>query len=157
MLPLCKRNSSADTFPSYFCPTTGAGPRRRHRDPRPLWERACELRPNRRADERTRTAYPCSLLVIGQVLQGCAGACKSRISKPLSLLSVTRCCTVLRPRWYQSGIINTLSSTFDEGILSLGQSLLKRHPHIYPGCRSLASNRRAYYLRAYPCFPHSRG
>jgi hypothetical protein len=79
-------------------------------------------------------------------------ACLSRFLFPGLL-----CCTVLRSRWYQIGIINALSSIFDEGILSLGQSLLKRHPHIYPGCQSLASNRRAYYLRAYPCFPHSRG
>jgi hypothetical protein len=70
MLPLCKRNSSADTFPSYFCPTTAAGPRRRHRDPRPLWERACELRPNKRADERTRTA----LLLITSALLTREGA-----------------------------------------------------------------------------------
>jgi hypothetical protein len=111
----------------------------------------------RGADERTRTADLISLRVIIQALQRFARACKTRISKPVSFLSFARCCTVLRSRWYQIGIINTLSSTFDEGILSLGQSLLKRHPHIYPGCRSLASNRRAYYLRAYPCFPHSRG
>jgi hypothetical protein len=104
MLPLCKRNSSADTFPSYFCPTTAAGPRRRHRDPRPLWERACELRPNKRADERTRTAYPCSLRVITQPLQGCAGSCKCRVFRRLFLLQVAACCTVLRCRWYQIGI-----------------------------------------------------
>jgi hypothetical protein len=113
------------------------------------------IRESRRADSNR---FPLlQLRVITQALQGCAGACKSRISRRLSLLPVAACCTVLRSRWYQIGIINTLSSTFDEGILSLGQSLLKRHPHIYPGCRSLASNRRAYYLRAYPCFPHSRG
>src|SRR5215213_9520003 len=57
-----------------------------------------------RADERTRTAYPCSLRVIGHVLQGCAGGCRTRISKPFSLLCLALCCTVLRSRWYQSGI-----------------------------------------------------
>jgi hypothetical protein len=31
-------------------------------------------------------------------------ACKCRISKPLSLLWLALCCTVLRSRWYQSGI-----------------------------------------------------
>ena len=46
----------------------------------------------------------CSLRVIGQVLQGLAGGCKSRISKPASILRVAECCTVLRSRWYQSGI-----------------------------------------------------
>jgi arsenate reductase (thioredoxin) len=45
----------------------------------------------------------CSLRVITQALQGCAGACKSRISKRLSLLRFARRCTVLRSRWCQSG------------------------------------------------------
>jgi hypothetical protein len=57
-----------------------------------------------RADERTRTAYPCSLRVIHQALQGVAQMCKSRISKQLSLLRVALCCTVLRSRWCQSGV-----------------------------------------------------
>ena len=35
-----------------------------------------------RADERTRTADLISLRVIIQALQGCAGGCKCRISKP---------------------------------------------------------------------------
>ena len=38
----------------------------------------------------------CSLRVITQALQGCAGDCKSRISKRLSSLRVAECCTVLR-------------------------------------------------------------
>jgi hypothetical protein len=46
----------------------------------------------------------CSLRVITQVLQEFAGVCKSRISKPVSLLSFAGCCTVLRSQWYQSGI-----------------------------------------------------
>jgi hypothetical protein len=49
-----------------------------------------------RADERTRTADLISLRVIIQALQGCAGDCKSRISKRLSSLRVAECCTVLR-------------------------------------------------------------
>src|SRR5215211_3325767 len=57
-----------------------------------------------RADERTRTADLISLRVIHQALQGLAQDCKSRISKRLSLLRVAACCTVLRSRWYQSGI-----------------------------------------------------
>jgi hypothetical protein len=47
---------------------------------------------------------PCSLRVIGHVLQGFALVCKSPIPKRLSLLGVAECCTVLRSRWYQSGI-----------------------------------------------------
>jgi hypothetical protein len=38
------------------------------------------------------------------VLQGVARACKTRIPRRLSLLRVAECCTVLRSRWYQSGI-----------------------------------------------------
>jgi hypothetical protein len=57
-----------------------------------------------RADERTRTAYPCSLRVCGHGLQVFAGGCKSRISKRLSMLRLALCCTVLRSRWCQSGV-----------------------------------------------------
>ena len=57
-----------------------------------------------RADERTRTADLISLRVIGHVLQGLAQECKSRISKPFALLWLALCCTILRSRWYQSGI-----------------------------------------------------
>jgi hypothetical protein len=46
----------------------------------------------------------CSLRVITQALQGCAEACKFRISKPFSLLRFAECCTVLRSQWCQSGI-----------------------------------------------------
>ena len=61
-----------------------------------------------RADERTRTADLVSLRVIGHALQRLAQDCKSRISKRLSLLRVAPCCTVLRSRWYQSGIKDAL-------------------------------------------------
>jgi hypothetical protein len=53
----------------------------------------------------------CSLRVIGHVLQGCAGACNTRIDKRRSLLLLAVSCTVLRSRWYQSGINITLVST----------------------------------------------
>jgi hypothetical protein len=66
-----------------------------------------------RADERTRTADLSSLRVITQGLQGLAGGCKFRISKRLSLLRVAACCTLLRSRWYQSGINTVLLSTFE--------------------------------------------
>jgi hypothetical protein len=61
-----------------------------------------------RADERTRTAYPCSLRVIIHALQGFARACKSSIDRPVSLLCHALCCPVLRSRWYQDGINITL-------------------------------------------------
>ena len=38
----------------------------------------------------------CSLRVIHHALQGCAGDCKCRISKPVSFLCFAECCTVLR-------------------------------------------------------------
>jgi hypothetical protein len=65
----------------------------------------------KRADERTRTADLISLRVIIQVLQRLAGGCKSPMSKGVSLPWLALCCTVLRSRWYQSGINNTLVST----------------------------------------------
>jgi hypothetical protein len=63
-----------------------------------------------RADELTRTAYPCSLRAIHQALQRFARACKFRISKRFYRLRFAGCCTVLRSRWYQSGINSTLIS-----------------------------------------------
>jgi hypothetical protein len=66
----------------------------------------------KRPDERTRTADLLQLRVIIQVLQGLAGGCKYRISKLLSFLRVALRCTVLRSRWYQSGIrISRLART----------------------------------------------
>jgi hypothetical protein len=59
---------------------------------------------NRIADERTRTAVLTSLRVIIHALQGFAQPCKSLISKGFSFLRIALCCTVLRSRWYQSGI-----------------------------------------------------
>jgi hypothetical protein len=46
----------------------------------------------------------CSLRVIGHALQRVARACKSRIFKGFSFLCLAQRCTVLRSRWYQSGI-----------------------------------------------------
>jgi hypothetical protein len=48
--------------------------------------------------------------VIIHVLEGLAQGCKCRISKPVSLLCLGLCCTVLRPRWCQSGVNITLVS-----------------------------------------------
>src|SRR5215210_6151996 len=69
-----------------------------------------DLQKKQRADERTRTADLISLRVIYLALQGFAEACKCRIYKPLSFLRIAACCTVLRSRWYQSGINSTLAS-----------------------------------------------
>ncbi len=44
-------------------------------------------------------ALSCPLRVIIHALQGFARACKLRISKPVSLLCLALCCTVLRSRW----------------------------------------------------------
>src|SRR5215218_3465300 len=54
----------------------------------------------------------CSLRVIHHVLQGVAQMCKFRISRPVSLLCLALCCTVLRSRWCQSGIRCTFSPEF---------------------------------------------
>jgi len=52
------------------------------------------------------------LRVIIQALLGFARVCKSRIDKPVSFLYLAVCCTVLRSRWYQSGINIALISAF---------------------------------------------
>jgi hypothetical protein len=101
----------------------------------PLSEYSAYLWAKKRADERTRTAYPCSLRVIGQVLHGFAQACKSRIVKPFSFLWFAPCCTVLRSRWYQSGIkrlpLMHLRSLSPTGALSMrsASSECERTPH----------------------------
>jgi hypothetical protein len=66
-----------------------------------------EVAGKKRADERTRTADLISLPVIIHVLQGFAQGCECGISKPVSLLRLALCCTVLRSRWCQSGIRST--------------------------------------------------
>src|ERR671921_1457464 len=76
------------------------------------------LQEKRRADERTRTAYPCSLRVITQALQGCAQDCKCRISKPVTFLRLAECCTVLRSRWCQSGVRRL--QTLNRGLRVMG-------------------------------------
>jgi hypothetical protein len=53
----------------------------------------------------------CSLRVITQALQGIAGVCKSRIFKGGSFPCLAPRYTVLRSRWYQSGI-NSGNSCF---------------------------------------------
>jgi hypothetical protein len=60
---------------------------------------------SRRADSNRLPLL--QLRVIGHALQGCAGGCKSRIFKRVSILWFAACCTILRSRWYQSGIKST--------------------------------------------------
>src|SRR5215208_2663574 len=57
---------------------------------------------SRRADSNRLPLL--QLRVITHALQGSARACGYRIPRPLSLLRFAACCTVLRSRWYQSGI-----------------------------------------------------
>jgi hypothetical protein len=63
---------------------------------------------SRRADSNRLSLL--QLGVISQALQGFAKACKPLISGQLSLLGLAVCCTVLRSRWYQSGINIMLAS-----------------------------------------------
>jgi hypothetical protein len=57
---------------------------------------------SRRADSNRLPLL--QLRVIIQKLQGLAHPCNFRISKRLYRLRFAGCCTVLRLRWYQSGI-----------------------------------------------------
>ena len=66
----------------------------------------------------------CSLQVISQVLQGFAQACKYRIPKLISFLCLALCCTVLRSRWYQSGI--------NRGIAPSQSCSLAHPPEVHP-------------------------
>ena len=61
-------------------------------------------KPNQKSPTSGLEPLTCSSRVIHQALQGIARACKTRISRRLSLLWVAECCTVLRSRWYHSGI-----------------------------------------------------
>ena|SRR5215204_4334543 len=70
----------------------------------------------------------CSLRVIGQVLRGLARGCNFRISKPFSLLRVAGRCTVLRSRWYQSGIRTSNSHTLTAGPMGRTWDLRNHNP-----------------------------
>ena len=92
----------------------------------------------RRADERTRTADLISLRVIGHVLQGLARGCNHRIYKPVSLLRFARSCTVLRSRWYQSGIRTSNSYSLTVGQMARPRDLRSHNPPI-PVSRSCSA------------------
>src|SRR5918994_3089974 len=65
----------------------------------------------------------CSLRVCGHVLQGFARGCKSPISKGVSFLCLAQCCTVLRSRWYQSGIRTSDSYSPTAGLMARPRDL----------------------------------
>jgi hypothetical protein len=86
-----------------------------------------------RADERTRTAYSCSLRVITHALQGCAGDCKCRIFRGVSFPYLAECCTVLRSRWYQSGINRGLALSQSCSLAHASEVRpAPRRPHQHP-------------------------
>jgi hypothetical protein len=70
----------------------------------------------------------CSLRVITQALQGCAGGCRTRIPRPDSLLRVAECCTVLRSRWYQIGIRTSDSYSPTAGPMASPRDLRSHNP-----------------------------
>jgi hypothetical protein len=106
------------------------------------------LQVKKRADERTRTADLISLRVIGHALQGLAEACKCRISKRLSLLGVSACCTVLRSQWYQIGIRTSDSYSPTADLMARPRDLRSHNPPmpVYRRCRML-QNRLIYRTR----------
>jgi hypothetical protein len=57
-----------------------------------LWD----LQAKTTADERTRTAYPCSLRVCGQWLLGVAEVCNYRVDKRFSVPCIAHYCRPLR-------------------------------------------------------------
>src|SRR5215208_2430393 len=83
-----------------------------------------------RADERTRTADLISLRVIGQVSQGCARVCKFGIYKPICLPRIALCCTVLRSRWYQSGIRTSDRYSLTSSRMARTRALRSHNPPI---------------------------
>jgi hypothetical protein len=70
----------------------------------------------------------CSFRVCGHVLQGLAQECKSCISRLVSLLWVAECCTVLRSRWYQSGIRTSDSYSLTSGPIARTRALRSHNP-----------------------------
>ena len=84
----------------------------------------------RRADEWTRTADLISLRVIGQVSQGCARVCKFGIYKPICLPRIALCCTVLRSRWYQSGIRTSDRYSLTSSRMARTRALRSHNPPI---------------------------
>jgi hypothetical protein len=98
---------------------------------------------SRRADSNRLPLL--QLRVITQALLGVAEGCKCRILRGVSFLRLAACCTVLRSRWYQSGVNERQS--FFTSLLACGihlkfvqyparhasiQLTLDRYPHWMP-------------------------
>ena len=66
--------------------------------------------------------------MITQALQRCAGDCKCRIFKRVSLLRVAACCTVLRSQWYQIGIRASDSYSLSAGLMTRTRALRSHNP-----------------------------
>jgi hypothetical protein len=66
--------------------------------------------------------------VITQALQGFAQVCKSRIPKRLSFLCLALRCTILRSRWYQSGIKRSDSYSQMAGLMTRTRDLRSHNP-----------------------------
>src|SRR5215204_5122802 len=81
----------------------------------------------------------CSLRVITQALQGCAGDCKSRIFRGVSFLRLAECCTVLRSRWYQSGINGGIAASRSCSIVALTCRTSSISPDRLESCLSSAA------------------
>jgi hypothetical protein len=75
---------------------------------------------SRRADSNRLPLL--QLRVCGHALQELAEGCKTRIPRRLSLLQVAASCTVLRSRWYQSGVNIILVYAFDGGLSRAGST-----------------------------------
>jgi hypothetical protein len=71
---------------------------------------------------------PCSLRVIGHVLQGCAEGCKCRIVIGISFPCLAECCTVLPSQWYQSGIRTSDSYSLTAGPMARTRALRSHNP-----------------------------
>ena len=116
--------SSSHSLQSYCCPTAANPPLLVPKALADLWY----LQEKQRAGERTRTADLLQLRVIHQALQRVARGCKSRISKPISLLWFAECCTVLHSRWCQSGIRTSDNYSLTSGPIARNRALRSHNP-----------------------------
>src|SRR5215204_5536551 len=88
------------------------------------------------------------LRVITQALQGCAGDCKCRILGGVSFPCLAACCTVLRCRWYQSGIRTSDRYSPTAGPVASPRDLLLSHnPNAHVQTRTVTSRYVAYVSR----------
>ena len=93
-----------------------------------LMEQFCIGERNERKPTSGLEPLTCYLRVITQALHGCAGGCNSRIFRGVSFPCLAECCTVLRSRWYQSGINCTLVFTSTKTASCWFYILLRKAP-----------------------------